>query len=42
MDWLFFSEVIMTIGKSRTVEEFLIRAAQKRKFQVIVAETAPT
>lgn len=39
---LLFSEVIMTIGKSRTVEEFLIRAAQKRKFQVIVAETAPT
>ena len=36
------SEVIMTIGKSRTVEDFLIRAAQKRKFQVIVAETAPT
>lgn len=41
-DSLLFSEVIMTIGKSRTVEEFLIRAAQKRKFQVIVAETAPT
>lgn len=37
-----YSEVIMTIGISRTVQEFLIRAAQKRKFQVIVAETAPT
>lgn len=36
------SEVIMTIGISRTVQEFLMRAAQKRKFQVIVAETAPT
>lgn len=36
------SEVIMTIGKSRTVEDFLVRAAAKRKFQVIVAETAPT
>ncbi|KAG1464252.1 hypothetical protein G6F55_001896 [Rhizopus delemar] len=35
-------EVIMTTGQSRTVQEFLIRAAQKRKFQVIVAETAPT
>lgn len=32
----------MTIGISRTVQEFLMRAAQKRKFQVIVAETAPT
>lgn len=32
----------MTIGKSRTVEEFLIRAAQRRRFQVIVAETSPT
>lgn len=32
----------MTVGKSRTVEEFLTRAASKRKFQVIVAETAPT
>lgn len=32
----------MTIGISRTVQEFLTKAAQKRKFQVIVAETAPT
>ncbi|KAI7848592.1 hypothetical protein BDC45DRAFT_449949 [Circinella umbellata] len=42
VDYIHANEVIMTIGKSRTVEEFLIRAAQKRKFQVIVAETAPT
>lgn len=33
-------EVIMTIGASRTVELFLKKAA-KRKFQVIVAESAP-
>lgn len=32
----------MTIGISRTVEEFLIRASQKLKFQVLVAETSPT
>jgi len=35
------SEVIMTIGKSKTVEMFLKTAAKKRKFQVIVAECAP-
>ena len=34
------SEIILTIGKSRTVERFL-RAASKRSFQVIVAERAP-
>lgn len=35
------NEVIMTIGRSRTVEEFLEVAARKRKFHVIVAECAP-
>ncbi|KAM8948505.1 translation initiation factor eIF2B subunit beta isoform 2-T2 [Lycaon pictus] len=35
------NEVIMTIGFSRTVEAFLIEAARKRKFHVIVAECAP-
>lgn len=36
------NEVIMTVGKSRTVEAFLKKAAQKkRKFQVIVVECAP-
>lgn len=35
-------EVIMTIGKSKTVEAFLKAAARKRKFTVIVAETAPS
>ncbi|ORX58014.1 nagb/rpia/CoA transferase-like protein [Hesseltinella vesiculosa] len=41
-DYIHANEVIMTIGKSRTVEDFLIRAAKTRKFQVIVAETSPT
>ncbi|OWF40818.1 translation initiation factor eIF-2B subunit beta-like [Mizuhopecten yessoensis] len=35
------NEVIMTAGKSKTVEAFLKKAAKKRKFQVIVAECAP-
>ncbi|KAI8060325.1 hypothetical protein BC940DRAFT_312101 [Gongronella butleri] len=41
-DYIHANEVIMTIGKSRTVEDFLVRAAKTRKFQVIVAETSPT
>ncbi|KAG2178078.1 hypothetical protein INT43_003331 [Umbelopsis isabellina] len=36
------NEVIMTIGYSRTVKDFLTKAAAKRSFQVIVAETSPT
>ncbi|KAK6179184.1 translation initiation factor eIF-2B subunit beta [Patella vulgata] len=35
------NEVIMTCGKSKTVEEFLKNAAKQRKFQVIVVECAP-
>ena len=35
------SEVILTVGKSRTVEAFLKQAAKKRKFHVIVVEGAP-
>jgi len=36
------NEIIMTIGRSRTVEKFLKYAASRhRKFQVIVAECAP-
>jgi len=35
------NEVIMTIGKSRTVEHFLKKAASARKFQVYVAEASP-
>ncbi|KAJ8040346.1 Translation initiation factor eIF-2B subunit beta [Holothuria leucospilota] len=36
------NEVIMTMGKSRTVEAFLLNAGKSRKFQVIVAESAPS
>ena len=36
------NEVIMTAGKSKTVEAFLKGAARKRKFQVIVVECAPS
>jgi len=35
------NEVILTAGKSKTVEAFLQKAAKKRKFQVIVVEGAP-
>lgn len=35
------NEVVLTIGKSRTVESFLKQAAKKRKFHVIVVEGAP-
>lgn len=35
------NEVILTAGKSRTVEAFLKKAAKKRKFQVMVVECAP-
>ncbi|KAK4881749.1 hypothetical protein RN001_005068 [Aquatica leii] len=34
-------EIILTVGKSNTVEKFLKHAAEKRKFQVIVVEAAP-
>ncbi|XP_068110621.1 translation initiation factor eIF2B subunit beta isoform X1 [Hyperolius riggenbachi] len=36
-----FNEVIMTIGRSRTVQRFLEEARKKRTFHVIVAECAP-
>lgn len=35
------NEIIMTIGRSKTVEKFFKFAAKNRKFQVIVAENAP-
>lgn len=35
------NEVILTLGKSRTVEAFLKQAAKKRKFHVVVVEGAP-
>jgi translation initiation factor eIF-2B subunit beta len=34
-------EIILTLGFSRTVEDFLKAAARKRKITVVVAETAP-
>lgn len=37
------NEVILTVGRSRTVEKFLKEAAERRRvFEVIVAESAPT
>ena len=35
------NEVILTLGRSQTVEAFLKNAARKRKFHVIVVEGAP-
>lgn len=35
------SELILTLGHSRTVERFLKSAAKRRKFEVVVAECAP-
>lgn len=35
------SELILTLGHSKSVETFLKSAAQKRKFEVVVAECAP-
>jgi translation initiation factor eIF-2B subunit beta len=36
------NEVVLTFGASRTVETFLARAHEKARFQVVVAEGAPT
>eukprot|EP00160_Parvularia_atlantis_P005495 Unigene14735_Nuclearia_a/m.44308 Unigene14735_Nuclearia_a/g.44308 ORF Unigene14735_Nuclearia_a/g.44308 Unigene14735_Nuclearia_a/m.44308 type:complete len:368 (+) Unigene14735_Nuclearia_a:3-1106(+) len=41
LEYIHTNEVILTLGTSRTVNEFFKAAARKRKFQVIVAETAP-
>ncbi|GAA5898361.1 hypothetical protein JCM8208_006957 [Rhodotorula glutinis] len=41
-DHIHSGEFILTIGHSKTVEAFLKHAARKRKFTVIVAETAPS
>lgn len=35
------NEIILTMGKSRTVQRFLKLASKSRKFQVIVVESAP-
>jgi translation initiation factor eIF-2B subunit beta len=34
-------ETLLTLGKSRTVHDFLVHAARKRKFKVFITETAP-
>lgn len=36
------SEIILTMGHSRTVEAFLKQAYKDRKFTVVVAESAPS
>ncbi|CAG8552176.1 8655_t:CDS:2 [Rhizophagus irregularis] len=41
MEHIHSNEIIMTVGKSRTVEMFLKTAAKKRKFSIVVAETSP-
>lgn len=40
-DYIHANEVILTVGKSKTVEQFLKSAARKRSFQVIVVESSP-
>ena len=40
-EYIHSNEIIMTYGKSRTVELFLKKASLKRRFSVIVAECAP-
>lgn len=40
-EYIHSNEIIMTYGKSRTVEHFLKKASLKRRFTVIVAECAP-
>ncbi|KAI5481880.1 translation initiation factor eIF-2B beta subunit [Pseudohyphozyma bogoriensis] len=42
IDHIHSGEFILTIGSSKTVEAFLKAASRKRKFTVIVAETAPS
>ena len=42
LEHIYSDEVIMTVGKSKTVEAFLKYAAKKkRRFQVVVTECAP-
>jgi translation initiation factor eIF-2B subunit beta len=41
-NWFPLSEIILTIGKSKTVETYLKSAAHYHKFTVIVAESGPS
>ena len=40
--WFPLSEIILTIGKSKTIEMYLKSAAHYHKFTVIVAESGPS
>ncbi|KAJ2451229.1 GCD complex subunit gcd7 [Coemansia sp. RSA 2336] len=42
LEYIHSSEIILTCGRSLTVQKFLLKAAAKRKFHVIVTECAPT
>ncbi|KAI8873654.1 nagb/rpia/CoA transferase-like protein [Ramicandelaber brevisporus] len=42
LDQVHSSEIIMTLGHSKTVSQFLLTSAKKRNIQVVIAETAPT
>ncbi|PIA13914.1 nagb/rpia/CoA transferase-like protein [Coemansia reversa NRRL 1564] len=42
LEYIHSNEIILTCGRSHTVEKFLRKAAAKRKFHVIVTECAPT
>ncbi len=42
VDWFPLSEIILTIGKSKTIETYLKSAAHYHKFTVIVAESGPS
>lgn len=42
IEHIYSNELILTLGKSNTVESFLKYAAQKgKKFQVVIAECSP-
>ena len=41
LEHIYSNELILTLGKSNSVEHFLKHAAKKRKFQVLVAEGSP-
>lgn len=41
-DYVHSDEVILTYGYNTLIEEFLLNAASKRKFQIFIAENAPS
>ncbi|KAJ2815594.1 GCD complex subunit gcd7, partial [Coemansia erecta] len=42
LEYIHSNEIVLTCGRSRTVAKFLLKAAAKRRFHVIVTECAPT